>query len=49
MRKVLLYILLLSCLPVCLSAQVAYMEEKAKVNKIKRSPYISMVRELRLR
>lgn len=37
MRKVLLYILLLSCLPVCLSAQVAYMEEKAKVNKIKRS------------
>ena len=37
MRKVLLYILLLFCLPVCLSAQVAYMEEKAKVNKIKRS------------
>ena len=37
MRKVLLYILLLSCLPVCLSAQVAYMEEKAKVNQIKMS------------
>lgn len=37
MRKVLVYILLLFCLPVCLSAQVAYMEEKAKVNKIKRS------------
>lgn len=37
MRKVLVYFLLLFYLPACLSAQVAYMEEKAKVNKIKRS------------
>lgn len=37
MKKLILCCLLGCLLPVSLTAQVAYMEEKAKVNKIKRS------------